>query len=1002
MTNAISVRCCHVVAHPGIRTMTAATIKSARMFRRIAFLLLLIVSRVASAQSGMLIDRWTVEQGLPNNALAGVLQTRDGYLWVATWAGMVRFDGVRFTRVADNLPNDHARALFEDRDGAVWVGMAGTGLARWRESGVKVFTSADGLAGNDVRAIVQDRRGRIWAGTENGLSIVERNGRITTWRDHDRLPNNTINGLAVARDGAVWVATGNGVCRFAADAHHCVAPQDAIAGRVDAVLEDDQGRVWIGTPRGIFVRGGGPAACARTCVTDFAITALMQSRDGAMWAGLGTEGVARIRSGSVERFTTADGLQAGTVIALHEDVEGSVWVGVYNGGLARIKTKRVNTLSTEDGLPREVIGSIVQDQHGDIWAGAQCGPVSLLKGTRFVPQFVDEMRGACAWVLWAAHDGALWIGTRGSGLYRWARQRLDHFGTDEGLSDPHIAALFEDRDGTIWIGTEFGGVHTFSHGTLSRSFGAADGVATGYIASFAQDRDGRVWIGSNANGLSVFEAGTFRTLSAEESPPTRNIAGLMIDSRGDLWIGSAANGLFRRRQGKYEPFGLEQGLGDRLVAVIIEDRDANIWVGTARGISRLSRDRIDAVADGRATSLDPIILDRSDGMRNTEGSGGGLDPSGLRDRDGKLWFSTIDGIAVIDPQSFVTNRVVPAVAIEDTLLDNVPAMKRGDGAVEIPAGTTSIEIAYTAFSFMAPAKVQFRYRLAGYDAAWHQAGTRRTAYYSGLPAGTYTLQVMATNNDGVWSANPATTRFVVLPMFWERRPVQLAGLGVLLAVTGLLVNVVTQRRARRRLADLERERAIERERTRIARDLHDDLGSRLAHIALIADRGAAAGKVSSAVRGAVESLDELVWTVNARHDTIESFAAYAARFAEDHVGAAGLRLRLHMTPDLPAREFLADTRRNLYLGFKEAVNNAVKHARATEIHISVTLDGAMLRLEVADNGTGVQGGDPTGNGLANMRERMMSVGGSVTFQARDGGGLRVIFAAPVASAVAER
>lgn len=968
------------------------------MIRRLLIVGVLLLPSAALAQRGSLIDHWSVEQGLPNNAVADILQTADGYLWIATWAGTVRFDGVQFSPLDADLPNDHARALLEDRDGSVWIGVAGTGLARWRNGQVDTYTPAEGLGGSDVRTLIQDADGRIWAGTEGGLSILEPGG-IRTLRVAQGLPHDTVNRLSVSQTGGVWVATLNGLCKADARALRCTVDH-GVSGRVDVVLEDHAGRVWIGTPRGLTVAGG-EHACGADCVSGTPVTALLQSRDGDIWAGLGTDGIVRIDGEGTERFGVADGLPAGTVVALHEDAEGSVWVAVYNGGLARIKPKRVTTFSAAEGLPGQVIGSIVQDVRGEIWAGTQCGPVSVLRGGRFVPQFVDEMRGACAWILWAARDGSLWIGTRGHGVYHWANNQLRHVNAADGLTDLHIAALFEDRDGTIWIGTEFGGVHRYRDGQLSRGYGVTDGVATGYIASFAQDRDGRVWIGSNANGLSVFEGGTFRTLGPEESPPTRNIAGLLIDSRGDLWIASAANGLFRRRHGRYEPFGPEQGLGDRLVAVVVEDGDANLWVGTARGISRLDRARLEAVAEGRAAMLDPIILDRSDGMLNAEGSGGGLDPSGLRSRDGRLWFSTIDGIAVIDPATFETNRIVPKVLVEGALLEERPWPRRGDGTLEVPAGTSSLEIDYTAFSFMAPAKMRFRYRLTGFDRDWHDVGTRRAAFYSRLPPGDYTFEVMATNNDGVWSSTPATLQLVVMPFLWERTSVQMAAMMALLILTGVLFSTAARRRDRRRLADHERERALERERTRIARDLHDDLGSRLAHIALMADRGSDNKRLSSAVRTAVESLDELVWTVNAGHDTLDSFAAYTARCAEEHVAAAGLRLRLHIAADLPAVEVLAETRRHLYLGFKEAITNAIKHAQASEIHVSVTVAGDWLVVEVADDGRGLQGpSDPTGHGLSNIRERMRLVGGAAELGARPGGGARVVLKAPIVAVAA--
>ena len=627
----------------------------------------------------------SVDDGLPNNALSDLIQSRDGYFWIATWAGVVRFDGVRFTPVAEDLPNDHARTLSRTVTGAMWIGMSGGGLVRWRAGLVETLTEADGLAGDDVRALAEDGEGRIWAGTENGVSVIEPRpfdssrreltpgkGRITTYRVEQGLPANDINGLARGRDGQMWIATANGVC--VAKRHDVRCERLALfSGSANAVLEDRLGRLWVGTDAGLFSEGFDPTPLAGQPVH-----VLLPSKQGGLWVGFRGGVVALVDDRGIERYGPADGLPAGRVVAIYEDPEGSVWVATDNGGLTRLKPKRVTMYSTAEGLPSNVIGSIVQDAAGTIWAGTQCGPVSELAAGRFVPRFTEYTKDACARVLWPARDGSLWIGTNGSGVFRWSGGRMEHFGTANGLSDTRITALFEDRDGVMWIGTEFGGVHTYANGRLSRAFGRADGVATGQIASFAQDRDGRVWIGSNANGLSVYEGGRFRMLLPEESPPTRNIAGLLVDSRGDLWIGSAADGLFRRRHGRYEPFGVAQGLGDRLIAVVVEDRDANLWVCTARGISRLERAKIEAVAEGRAASLEPIILDRSDGLLNPEGSGGGLDPSGLRDRDGRIWISTIGGIAVIDPASFPTNAIPPRVLIEGaTLADRPAALGRG-------------------------------------------------------------------------------------------------------------------------------------------------------------------------------------------------------------------------------------------------------------------------------------------------------------------------------------
>jgi signal transduction histidine kinase len=788
----------------------------------------------------------------------------------------------------------------------------------------------------------------------------------------------------------VWIATASGVCHAIQSDLTCDARP--YPGVLNAILEDGAGRVWVGTTSGLW------SGDDRRFASE-SITALHETRDGVLLAGFSDGGIAVVGRGAA-RYGAGDGLPAGgAVVDIAEDREGSVWIATYNGGLGRLKPVRVTTYSTADGLPAKVVGSIVEDATGTVWAGTQCGPVSELRGGRFFPRFTEFTKNACAWVMWPARDGALWIGTRGAGLFRWFQGRMTHIGLVDGLSDLRIAGLFEDRDGVLWIGTELGGLHTYSQGRLSRSFGPADGVVAGYLASFAQDREGRVWIGSNANGLSVFERGRFRMLGTDESSPTRNIANLLVDSRGDLWVGSAAAGLFRRRRGRYEPFGEAQGLGDRLIAVLLEDLEGTLWVSTARGISRLTRAEIDAVADGRQSSLHPIILDRSDGMRNVEGSGGGLDPSGLRDHAGRLWFSTIDGIAVVEPSTFRVNRVAPPVLVESATAGGLNAWL-GDGAsLHIPAGTASIAISYTAFSFLAPAKVRFRYRLRGVDPDWQDVGARRTAFYSRLPPGRYTFEVLAANSDGLWSEAPAAVAVVVAPFIWERRSVQAAALLLLLAATALVVRQVSLRRARARVEQLEREQALDRERSRIAMDLHDDLGSRLTYIAMMADASSAPtdARIAETARDAVRTMDELVWVVNARNDTVEGFAYYLAQFAEEHIVAAGVRCRLVLPPMLPARGLRAEVRRHVYLACKEAVNNAVKHAHASEIRVAVRVDGATLVVEIADDGRGLPPAevDPTGNGLKNYRERMSAAGGVVRIESAPGAGTHLEFHVPL-------
>jgi ligand-binding sensor domain-containing protein/signal transduction histidine kinase len=955
----------------------------------------------ASEPLGYVAEHWSVEDGLPNNALTSVLQTRDGYVWISTWAGIARFDGVRFTPVAVDLPNDHARALLEDTDGSIWIGLSGMGVARWHPRGTDVFTPQHGLAGVDVRALALDE-GRVWVATENGLSVID-GGRVTTWRKPDGLPSNSVTALSRRPGGGVWVVTPGGLCQATGVTVRCAASARAIT----AVLETRDGTLWVGTFQGLLVgepRLDGELACRADCFARRTVSALLETRDAGLWIGF-TDGELIHRHAGIDTpYGVADGLApGGHVVALVEDEEGSVWAAISGSGLARLSRKRVRTITSADGLPPRQIGSIVQDAAGTIWAGADCGPLSVLRDGRFHPRFVEYTKDSCAYILLAARDGALWIGTTSRGLFRWHNGRMDQWGLEDGLSDASIRGLFQDRDEVIWIGTSVGGLHYYANGRLSRGFGPADGVATGILASFAQDREGRLWIGSNANGLSVYEHGRFRKLTTGENPPSLSVSGLLVDSQGDLWIGTASHGLFRRRDGKYEPFGVAQGLSHALVALMIEDREGTLWVSTGHGISRLTRDRIDEVAAGRRPSLDPIVLDRRDGLINVEGAGGGFDPSGLRDRDGRLWFSTGEGIVVVDPATFRLNAVPPRVIIENVSLAGRPVVPNGNGVVEVPPGTATIDLAYTAPSFLAPQHMRFRIRLRGVDDTWQEVGGRRVAYYTRLRPGSYTFEVMATNADGVSSVRPAAMALTVAPFWWERRPVQTAGGALLLLLTAVGVRRVSLRRARARVAELERAQALARERARIARDLHDELGSRLAHLAILAETSSAAdgtGRIVRAIRDASGTMDELVWTINARNDNVESLAYYVGQFAEEYVTAVGLRCRLEIPVDLPDHRLAADVRRHLYLASKEAVTNAVKHARAGEIRVSLRVADAALVLEIGDDGRGLPTGrlDPSGNGLKNLRERMTAAGGTLEIESAAGKGTRVRCTVPLPQA----
>jgi len=953
-------------------------------------------------QPAYLVDTWTVEDGLPQNSVTSILQTRDGYLWLGTFRGPVRFDGVRFVPIAPSLTNQPVVYLYEARDGAVWIGTDGAGVFRWKNGDIRAYPPSSGVSGT-VFAIAEDGNGDIWVGSSEGLGFLD-GERFRMLGAAEGLPGGWVMSFSRSRDGSLWVGAQRGIVRTKGHGLVPGLPLPFPEANLNRLHEDRAGSLWVTQAEaGVAVVGGTETRRWTACKTGLECLAgnhpwpILETRSGDVWVGLGRgAGLHRIRAGRIDgTFGKADGIPANTLRALYEDREGSLWIGLAGGGLVRFRERRVAVYTTADGLPIEGVSSLVEDSEGNIWAG-QCGAVSRLTGARFEPQFVREIPDLCAQTILAARGGGLWLGVWGKGLYRFKDGRVSRHSGRGGPPDVFLRALFEDAAGSFWVGTSNRGVCRLED-SGAVCYAEGQGAPSSHVNTIAQDRRGRLLVGSSAGGLARFENGVFSPLGAEVGLTSRSVQHVFVDAAGTVWVGTRDQGLFREKDGRFVRQVDDRGLVVG-VAQILEDVHRNLWLGTNHGVLRLARDDLEAFAGGRIAAVPVLQFDRRDGLPTREASES-FGPSGLKTRDGRLWFATIRGIVVVDPRRFSTPAEPVPLAIESLELDGgepiVPA-----GAWRIPPEGRSFAIRYTALSFLNPSKLRFRYRLAGFDRSWVDAGDRRVAYYSRMAPGTYRFEVTATNDDGVWAKAPASVQFVVEPFLWETRWFRALALIGLVAATAALARWTSLRRARARLRALQHEQALERERSRIARDLHDDLGSRLSHIALMADRGPTAeqsARVSHAAREAVETLDELVWSVNARNDTVEAFAQYAARHAEEHLQAAELRCRLEIQPDLSAYGLHADARRQLFLAFKEALNNAIKHAHASEVRVSLAVRDGHVDFEVADDGCGLpdSGRDPTGNGLWNMLERMKAAGGTFQIDSTQGAGTRVAFRVPL-------
>jgi signal transduction histidine kinase len=499
-------------------------------------------------------------------------------------------------------------------------------------------------------------------------------------------------------------------------------------------------------------------------------------------------------------------------------------------------------------------------------------------------------------------------------------------------------------------------------------------------------------------------------MGQEAGLEAHDVFGLHADTNGTLWIGTVGDGLWRWQDGEWFHYTTQQGLPDDRIYSIADDGNGHLWLGSPAGIFRVTRRSITELDTREGARLNCLSFDRSDGLPTRECSGG-AQPSIQHSRDGRLLFAMAEGAVALSPDKLQINDVPPPILVEEIRVDGKEFVSNNDSVMRLEPGRHVLEIHYTATSLAAPTKIRFRCRMVGVETEWHDAGSDRSATYSLASPGDYRFQVIACNNDGVWSETGATLGLQLPPYYWQRSWFK-GGVSAasLLGVAGA-VWVLERGRARRKHEELERQQLVEKERARIARDIHDELGASLTEIGLLSEfaqrEAAPPGQVRDDIRriaakaqSSTRALDEIVWAVNPRNDTLDSFISYACAHAEEHLRLAGLRCRLDAPSPLPRHELRADIRHHLFLAFKEALNNIVKHARASEVHIGARVLPECLTLSVSDNGCGFiyngNGADPAGgNGLANMKARLASAGGSFECESKPGGGTTVRLMVPL-------
>lgn len=975
--------------------------------RSLVFLLFwpVLFAALALAQTAPPLARfslrvWQVRDGLPQNQLRALKQTRDGYLWLATFDGLARFDGMRF--VVFNRANTPVlrsnifTALYEDRAGNLWIGSDG-GLVRYQNNQFSAFTTATGLVADMVTSVAETPDGTLLVATRNQLQTL-RDGVLARAPLLSLPARRNIRQLLVTRAGTVYALTNDGLLEWRGGN----AWQEHLRGQnLVSALEDQTGQLWLGTVGEGLLRwraGQVEHLPIKPGALDNIVYALAQDAAGQIWVGT-HGGLYQFTAGRLVRFTNEADLPNHFVIALAPDREGNLWIGTDGGGVACARAAGVQTLTTREGLAGDLVYTIGEGAQG-VWLGSwftdrlsrwQNGQLHTLG------QGEPLLRGGVRSLLVDRH-GTLWLAVASNRLVSWRAGRFTDHTRQETTLAP-IFALAEDAQGRLWVGRQ-DGLFYWEAGRLS-SLATELKTSMPPVRTLLVSRAGGLWIGTDY-GLLHYQAGSLQRYGEGEGLPYPFIAGLYEDTDGTLWIGTRGGGLSRLKAGRLQTFTMKEGLPTDTIYQMLEDAQGNLWCGSSRDIFRVSRQELNALAEGRVQTLSTVSYGHTREMQNSVHFG--THPSAYRTRDGQLWFPTLNGVVRIEPEQFTFNTYLPPVKIEQVLVDKQPFDPQAE--ISAPPGRGELEVQYTGLSFLTPERLKFRYQLVreqhGWSdwspqPAWVEAGTRRTAYYTNLPPGAYTFRVLASNSDGVWNETGATLRLRLQPHFYQTWWFYL-GCGALVAGLGGLAH-------RQRVRQMQvRHAAVMAERNRIARDIHDTLAQEVAgllaqlHVVktLLPLSTETAGRhLERAVELARTGLaDARRLVLDLRHQALEhddlatALAHFITQVTTEH--APPIHYQVKGTP-----RRLAETQENNLLRIgQECINNALRHAAAAQIEVQLSFDPKLIELRVRDDGCGF---DPATKaqgfgghyGLLGIRERAAQIGGELSLSSLPGAGTEI-------------
>lgn len=960
------------------------------------------------------LDIWTTDEGLPQNSIDCITQTNDGYIWMGTQEGLVRFDGVRFTvydkrntgaidnnyitalyvdrkdrlwigtydggvivysdkkfHAVDTIPffeNAHIRAISEDRNGRLWVAVRSRGVVCIDNGVQQVYDTSRGLTGNEAWTLCEDDRGRMWIGTEEGISIVE-NGRVHSLTTADGLVSDIVNTLCRGKDETMWVGTNMGMMNVPLD------------------LTDTSGR-------NIYTVNDG--------LPDRIVYSIYSDRSDLVWIGT-RKGAALLSGGVISSFTTDDGLSYEHVAAVFVDREKNIWLGTDGGGINVLREGIFSTLTKRQGLPSDIIWSVYEDAGGEMWIGTDKG-LALMNNDRTSVARTFTMRDGLydneVYSIGTDSGGTVWVGTA-NGLNIIRNGAVRTVAPAEKTGELIVGCVYVDSRNRVWAATAGNGVLLFVNAKLRAAYTTAHGLAGNYVNLISEDRKGNIWIGTDGDGISVISDTGIVSYSEQHGLPSNFIHSIYVDSADVAWIGTFGGGLARWKNGRFSSLSSRQGLYNDGLLHVLEDNLGNLWFTSNKGLFFVKKSEVHACLDGTVSAVTSRTFGKTDGLKTAEFNGG-VQPAGWKSHNGTLWFPSAHGVATIDPASIEVNTQPPLVVFEDLVADNKIVQAHTDASV--PPGTERYEFRFTGLSFANPAKIAFKVKLEGYDDEWDDIGTRRSAYYTHLPPGTYTFTVLAANSDGIWSERAAAFTFTHEAYFYQTNAFYAAVVLVVVFLTyggyryrirsirrrsltlESLVNERTkdlhaaQSETVRLLGEAQRQKAIAEQANEMKTQLLDmvahDLKTPLVSVSIFTKELQSTVPLNDRAKEDVtmiqRSVERMISLINnlLNISSIESGQVSLRKEEINMVELAGivvdgLRMQAHRKQQslrfLPAAAteclVMADSYR-MQEAIENIINNAIKYSpHGSEIVVGVDKRGNLVRFWVEDSGPGISDDD---------------------------------------------